>query len=484
MPKTKIHFLAPLLMLVFLGISYGILISLPSVSQFSLMGFIIFSMLLMFYSKSPKTIVLVFGIFLLFEPLISLNLENINSTVALGVKRLPEALIVLFFVVTTIQLIIKQKPFVTSNIYFPFLVFVLLGVASSIRENVPPLVASSGLLLMIQGFLLFMIMSNLDYKEPDIKRWFYTFLCVGIVIFLLGLVDLSFTSQFRNLLNIGHTEYRFGILSVQSVFLHPGTFGWIMAMLTLYCLAFSTTLRHRKYLFLSSSFFAGVLLSARLKPVIGILGAILVVSTLISWRYSKKLAIGFVVFGLILSISVVLFTNKIVGFMMERTESFIVSPDLQENARLALYETSFKIARDYFPLGVGLGRFGGWISTLYYSPMYHKYNLNSIYGLGSGPTTFTMDTHWPHILGEVGIFGLILYVLMIFYLARITLSCFRRMDSPFLKAFSLGLLMVLMENCLEAFANPAFQNSMGCYFTFGAIGMLTAISKKQKSIID
>jgi len=484
MLKTKINFLTPLLMLVFLGILYGILINFPPILQFSLMGFIVFSMLLMCYLKYLKTILLIFGIFLLLEPLITLNLENINSTVALGVKRLPEALIVSFFVLITIQQIIKQKPFVKSKFYLPLLVFILLGVASSIRENVSPLVTGSGLFLMIQGFLLFMIMSHLDYKEADIKRWFHTFLCVGIVIFLLGLVDLSFTRQFRNLFNIEYTEYRFGILSVQSVFLHPGTFGRIMAMLGLYCLAFFSTLHHRKYLFLSFLFFAGVLLSARLKPVIGILGAILVVSTIISGRYSKRLAVGFVVLGLILSISVVLFPNEIIGFMMERTESFIVNPDPQENARLALYEASFKIARDYFPLGVGLGRFGGWISTLYYSPIYHKYNLNSIYGLGPGPTTFTMDTHWPHILGEVGVFGLILYVLVIFYLARITLSCFRRMDSLFLKAFSLALLMVLIENCLEAFANPAFQSSMGCYFTFGAIGMLTAISKKRKFITD
>ena len=484
MLETKIHFRIPLLILVLLAILYGALINFAPIFQFYVMGFIVFSMLFMCYLKSPKTIVLVFGIFLLLEPLITLNLENINSTVALGVKRLPEALIVFFFVLITIQLIIKQKPFVKSNIYLPLSVFILLGVASSIRENVPPLVASSGLFLMIQGFLLFMIMSHLDYKETDIRKWFHTFLCVGIVIFLLGLVDLSFTSQFRNLFNIEHTEYRFGILSVQSVFLHPGTFGWIMAMLGLYCLAFSTTLHHRRYLFLSFLFFAGVLLSARLKPVIGILGTMLVVSTLISGRYSKRLALGFVVLGLILSVSIVLFPNEIVGFVMERTESFIVNPDPQENARLALYETSLKMARDYFPLGVGLGRFGGWISTLYYSPVYYKYNLNSIYGLRPGPMTFTMDTHWPHILGEVGVFGFILYVLVIFYLARITVSCFRRMDSFFLKAFSLGLLMVLIESCLEAFASPTFQSSMGCYFTFGAIGMLTAISKGQKFITD
>lgn len=485
MLKTRINFLTPLLMLVLLGILYGgVLVSLPPIFQFSLIGFIVFSILLMYYLKYLKTILLIFGILLLLEPLITLNLENINSTVALGVKRLPEALIVFFFVLIIIQQIIKQKPFVKSNIYLPLFVFILLGVASSIREKVSPLVAGSGLFLMIQGFLLFMIMSHLDYKEDDIKKWFHTFLCVGIVIFLLGLVDLSFTSQFRNLFNNKYTEYRFGIPSVQSVFLHPGTFGWVMAMLGLYCLAFFTILHRRKYLFLSFLFFAGVLLSARLKPVIGILGSTFLTSTLISGRYSKKLAIGFAVLGLILSISVALFPNEIVGFIMERTESFIVNPDPQENARLALYETSLKIAKDYFPLGVGLGQFGGWISTLYYSPMYYKYNLNLVYGLSPGPTTFTMDTHWPHILGEVGVIGFILYVLVIFYLAKITLSCLRRMDSFFLKAFSLGLFMVLIESCLEAFASPVFQSSMGCYFIFGTIGMLSAISKKQKFITN
>lgn len=484
MQKTNINFLTPLLMLVFVGILYGMLICLPSNLQFSLVGLMALSMLLMCYWKYLKNILLMFGIFLLFEPLITLNLEDVNSTLALGVKRFPEVLVVLFFVLITIEQIIKQKPFVKSNIYFPLSIFILLGVTSSIREKVSPLIAASGLFLVVQGFLLFIVMSHLDYEEDDIKKWFHTFLCMGIVIFLLGLVDLCFTSQFRNFFNTEHTDYRFGILSVQSVFLHPSTFGWIMAILGLYCLAFFTTLHRRKYLFLSFLFFVGVLLSARLKPVIGIIGSILLTSTLISGRYSKKLAIGLAMLGLIFCISVILFPNKIVGFIMEQTESFIVNPDPQENARLALYETSLKMAKDHFPLGVGFGRFGGWVSTLYYSPIYYKYNLNLVYGLRPGPTTFTMDTHWPHILGEIGFFGLILYVLVVFYLAKTTLSYFRRMDSFFLKAFSLGLFMVLIESCLEAFANPTFQNSMGCYFTFGTIGMLSAISKKQRFIPD
>jgi len=484
MQKNNINFLAPLLMLVFVGILYGMLTSLPFTLQFSLVGLMALSILLMFYWKHLKSVLLIFGIFLLLEPLITLNLEDVNSTLALGVKRLPEALILMFFILMTIEQILKQKPFVKSNIYLPLSVLILLGVTSSIREKVSPFVAGSGLFLMVQGFLLFVIMSHLDYEEDDIKKWFHAFLCVGIVIFLLGLVDLCFTSEFRNLLNTGHTDYRFGFLSVQSVFLHPGTFGRTMAMLGLYCLAFFTTLHRRKYLFLSFLFLGGVLLSARIKPVIGIIGSIVLTSTLISGKYSKKLAIGLAVLGLILCISVILFPNEIVGFITERTERFIVDPDPQENARLALYETSLRMAKDYFPLGAGFGQFGGWISTLYYSPIYYKYNLNSVYGLRPGPTTFTMDTHWPYVLGEAGFFGLILYILVIFYLAKATLSYFRRMDSFFLKAFSLGLFMVLIESCLEAFANPTFQSSMGCYFTFGAIGMLSAVSKKQRFVAN
>ena len=97
MQRSNINFLTPILILVSVGVLYGILTSFSYTLQLSLMGLIVLSILLMCYWKHLKTILLVFGIFLLFEPLISLNLENVNSTLELGVKRSPEAFILVFF---------------------------------------------------------------------------------------------------------------------------------------------------------------------------------------------------------------------------------------------------------------------------------------------------------------------------------------------------------------------------------------------------
>ena len=78
------------------------------------------------------------------------------------------------------------------------------------------------------------------------------------------------------------------------------------------------------------------------------------------------------------------------------------SPD----ARIALYNTSVLIARDRFPFGVGLGRYGSGTSRDPYSPVYHEYGLDKIDGLSPQHSAFISDTFWPRILGETGVIGL------------------------------------------------------------------------------
>ena len=67
-------------------------------------------------------------------------------------------------------------------------------------------------------------------------------------------------------------------------------------------------------------------------------------------------------------------------------------------ARVALYVGSLKIARDDFPLGAGLGRYGSWMSRVDYSPLYKKYGLSRIPGLRERNPKAATDTFWqsPH----------------------------------------------------------------------------------------
>ena len=63
---------------------------------------------------------------------------------------------------------------------------------------------------------------------------------------------------------------------------------------------------------------------------------------------------------------------------------------------------------DHFPLGAGLGRYASPLSRGdTFSPLYHEYGLDHIWGLTPHYDAYITDTFWPHILGEAGVFALI-----------------------------------------------------------------------------
>ncbi|MBL1270847.1 MAG: hypothetical protein COB25_000220 [Oceanospirillales bacterium] len=92
----------------------------------------------------------------------------------------------------------------------------------------------------------------------------------------------------------------------------------------------------------------------------------------------------------------------------ERYQAYIVS----DSIRGRLYAVSGELALDNFPFGSGAGTYASKPSrTLYYSNIYHDYGLSRYYGASPTYSSFLMDTWWPKILGEAGVFGLITYAL-------------------------------------------------------------------------
>ena len=86
---------------------------------------------------------------------------------------------------------------------------------------------------------------------------------------------------------------------------------------------------------------------------------------------------------------------------------------------LLLYYTSVEILTDYFPFGSGFGSFGSEAAARYYSPLYYKYEIDSVYGLSpldyGTSSNFLVDAFYP-VLSEFGIIGIILYT--IFWIKR------------------------------------------------------------------
>jgi hypothetical protein len=140
-------------------------------------------------------------------------------------------------------------------------------------------------------------------------------------------------------------------------------------------------------------------------------------------------------------------------------------------ARVALYQASVLVARDHFPLGAGLGRFGSWMSRTNYSDLYYQYGLDRVYGLSPGFPTFITDTFWPQVLGEVGVVGLIGYAVFLTAVGISLARLYQRVrDMPVVAAVVLGAGMILAQTLVESLASPIFNSPPQVYLIMLVLG--------------
>ena len=98
-----------------------------------------------------------------------------------------------------------------------------------------------------------------------------------------------------------------------------------------------------------------------------------------------------------------------IAFTWTKFDAYYVSGwDNSNMARPMTYKTSLKILKDFFPLGSGMGTFASNGAMEYYSPLYYKYDLDSVWGLTPDWHRFIADAFYP-TLAQYGIIGVLLF---------------------------------------------------------------------------
>ncbi len=419
-------------------------------------------------------LLMVFCGFFLLQDLIANNLKEMPLAFSV-IKYSDELLVMIFysFCVLYPLIAIEYKP-IKGIIAKLLSLFLLVGIISSIVTRVPVFVSAPQILLYLKGFLLFYIFASLPFNEIILRKYIRFFLCVALLLFAFGLVDLVVPGWFRTVTgNIGYEDFRGGILSVKSLFIHPGVFGWFMAYIALYCFAFFLIFTKRSYLFAGLIFSLGCLLSMRAKPLGGLVGGVLVGLAMLPLSKRIRRSMVFIAIAFCMGVPLwpqlsELYQSKVAGYVE------VSDPMLQ--ARNALYIKGVEIAKDYFPLGAGLGRYGSWMSVKYYSPLYDEYDLSRIYGMSEEKASFNCDTFWPMVLGETGFIGFVFYAGILFCFVKTLCRQVKNTDDKFLMAFQLGTLMILAESLIESLASPVYISGPFVYYIFGSIGICYSLN--------
>jgi hypothetical protein len=236
--------------------------------------------------------------------------------------------------------------------------------------------------------------------------------------------------------------------SVHSIFSGPNEYSIFMSLL--FALAFSRFAgkRDRRDLILAATFALSVLLTLRLKGFLSLVAVVAIVAVAQRWASNRRtlavLAAGAALCGGVYALE----ANVIAGQV-----SLYTSTD--QTARAQLYLTSKRIASDYFPLGVGFGRFASYPSRYTYSPVYDQYGLSSVYGLSRDFPEFIDDTTWPAVIGETGALGFAIYAGGLAVLALAIVRRLRRAAAatrwvPLAALCALGVLIV------DSLGDPTF----------------------------
>ncbi len=427
------------------------------------------------FIRFPHPTLMTFGVFILFQDLLVLNLEKTLPGAAPYFKFIDELLVLLFFFLILGGVCARKKTFYRTRLEIPILAFVLVSVVGSLFARVPPATALIQLFLYLKGFLLFFAVLQLPVDRKTIRGYGRFFTALGLLVLLGGLIDFLFPHEFRALLGQDPLiEQRYGLVTVKSVFTHPGIFGWFCAFLSLYFFAYYMTFNRARYLLLGLVFSLGSFFSMRRRNLVGIAGALF--AGLLRQTISRKLRYGLVL-GILAAGFLVLAWPKIEGLYRDVFEVYVSFDNPGVIARNALYLTSVDIAGENFPWGAGLGRFGSWMSQVDYSPVYRQYGLDTIYGLTPRDPKYVTDTFWPAILGETGVLGIVCFVWICLTIIFQLFRRIKRARDPLFKAFALGTLMVFIEGLIESLASAVFTSPPTVYFLFGSLGLCFAFSR-------
>ena len=385
-----------------------------------------------------------------------------------------------------------------------------LGIVSSLVANVEPGVWLPALALAAKAILFFYIVLWSRFDGWAISGAMRVTVGIGVTVVTLGLVEMLFSSAFQAAFGLNeYRRYRGEYLVVKSLFTHPALFGFVSTFAALFAFAYYLTTRRGIWLLAALFISLGTFLSARRRAIlalgVGLLtAAVATRRVLAGFRDGLRLWLP-VAGGLVLLLAIFMSgmsDNFYRAFERYWVDSVVSPPTVgappvggSENpqARVRLYTTSVEIARDHFPLGAGLGRYGSWMSREVYSPIYTEYELDEVRGLWPArEATATLrarvaapsatDTFWPAILGEMGVIGLIAYVGFMATLAwMLWFEARRDEDGMLLRTFRLAAGMVFAQAIIESLASSMFYSPPRVYLFYLVVGIVASLAWRRRA---
>ncbi len=441
--------------------------------------------------KQPLGALAFIALYLPFEPFL---LKFVSDDVYVFAKYLPELLMYFLGAVLCWRMVARKEKFASTPLDFPFILFLVVLIASALINAVPPTIALLGIRQIIRFILVFFIAYHLHPPTVFIRRLTVALFAVVLFQASLGLMQKA-TGGLLDAYLLPSASRTLGDITLTagtSEFWDPGSrifgtlgrydrLGNLLAFFLALCvpLVYEPRLRagRRAWCLVLLLGLPALIFTFSRASWFAFLLAFLFVAIVL--RRDRRVAIAFGSAAILLAFYVGI-SGLRVGFITEAPGQTLVE---------RFYET-FSYARwrgEYYGLGRlfwmvqtpsvvvpaaplfghGPGQFGGGAAAaLGRTVVYDRLGLPfGVYG-----TDGYIDNNWFSLWGETGTLGIILFLSMGILLFRAGMRLYREGEYPFARAIGAGYAGALLGAALIGFLSTAFEiRTFGFYlWMYGA----------------
>lgn len=417
----------------------------------------------MLYNK--QIIIWLFNLGVLCSTLNFFFKENVPIPLLNTIINVVDELSIIMILLITL---IKLETIINKKILVSLILFIIVGIIGNINHNSSLSVVAQGSFNTVKPIILFWCLCQYDFSWDDFHDFMRFYLYFFPIIVVSYIFDILMPG-FRNLIGIKAQldDYRMGIRCIGGLFSRY-TYAVVYGILYFLYFTFYEPQYHIwKKIFSVLMIVGGI----RMKDIF----AFCMSSILLLFNRLKA------------SVCVIIFTIGCSLFyvytiaMPEHYSLYFQSDEDGNVARVVLGYTSFKIAEDNFPFGVGFGMFGSPISRQYHSNIYNIYGIDKVYGLDFDHDggMYMCDSFWPMIIGETGYIGTIMYVIILIIAFM-----------PFLKNFfndtknpnSLIPSFLFISFLITSIGKPVFTGPPHSLLLWGLGGMFYSLCYKEYTI--
>ena len=319
-----------------------------------------------------------------------LNLSLFN-----GIRQIVLLLVCfLFFIFNKKEVDKRLMYLLISFIFFSFFNFIFI--TNSFFSYI------YGLFSTIFFIIIFVFSKSLILNFKSIKFLINSVLLITFISSVISLISIPIENDFR-------LQFTF--------FRELGAYGVTLVYAILLSLTMNFLTRNQSYIILAI-FFLFCVFTTLLKK--SMFDGLLIIFIFIFYRYRAVLRLYFTI---LITIFVFIFLIYVGSDFQENVLMNIeyYTTTKSEGVRQIMYVGAIYLATINFPFGSGMGTFGtpaslinGYNNTYYQTGISELSEMSPDLVMNGKPNTL-FDTFWPHIIGESGYFGTILFLILWFY---------------------------------------------------------------------